>query len=52
LIYAATEPQGESGRDASAVAHVISGRKTIVTRAVLGSDAGLYGAAHMAVIAV
>jgi glucokinase len=50
LIYAATEPDAGSGRDARSVTHVISGRKTIVTRALLGSDAGLYGAARMAVV--
>jgi glucokinase len=50
LIYAATEPEGRPGKDASSVAHVISGGKTIVTRALLGSDAGLYGAARMAVV--
>ncbi|MFZ0955449.1 MAG: ROK family protein [Candidatus Sulfotelmatobacter sp.] len=50
LIYAATEPEAASGGDSRSVAHVISGRKTIVTRALLGSDAGLYGAARMAVV--
>jgi glucokinase len=50
LIYAATEPDAASGRDVSSVAHVISGRKTIVTRALLGSDAGLYGAARIPVV--
>jgi glucokinase len=50
LIYAATEPDAGAGRDARSVTHVISGRKTIVTRALLGSDAGLYGAARMAVV--
>jgi glucokinase len=52
LIYAATEPEGAPGKDASSVAHVISGRKTIVTRALLGSDAGLYGAARIPVVGV
>jgi glucokinase len=52
LIYAATEPEGAAGKHASSVAHVISGRKTIVTRALLGSDAGLYGAARIPVIGV
>jgi hypothetical protein len=31
---------------------VIGGRKTIVTRALLGTDAGLYGAARIPVAAV
>ena len=52
LIYAATEPDAGTGRESSPVAHVISGRKTIVTRALLGSDAGLYGAARMPVVGV
>ncbi len=52
LIYAATEPYAASGRveGAGAPVPVSSGRKTIVTRALLGSDAGLYGAARIPVV--
>jgi glucokinase len=51
LVYAVTEPEAVPGGD-EAAAHLLarSGRKTIVTRALLGSDAGLYGAARMAVV--
>ena len=52
LIYAATDPEAGSRRGTGSVAHVISGRKTIVTRALLGSDAGLYGAARMPVVGI
>jgi glucokinase len=49
LIYAATEPEAasETGNDAAPVG---GGRKTIVTRALLGSDAGLLGAARIPVV--
>jgi len=51
LVYAVTEPDAVSGEDeAAARVRARSGRKTIVTRALLGSDAGLYGAARMAVV--
>jgi glucokinase len=40
LIYAATAPETESS----------TARKTIITQALLGSDAGLYGAARAAVL--
>jgi glucokinase len=54
LVYAATAPAdplrtdflGEEG--ASAQTESRSERKTIITRALLGSDAGLYGAARLA----
>ena len=54
LVYAATAPAdplrtdflGEEG--ASARTESRSERKTIITRALLGSDAGLYGAARLA----
>ncbi|MFY9791513.1 MAG: ROK family protein [Candidatus Sulfotelmatobacter sp.] len=57
LVYAATAPddplmtangssQKEKGREQSGAAV----RKTIITRAQLGSDAGLYGAAHLAAV--
>ncbi|HLW86519.1 MAG TPA: ROK family protein [Candidatus Sulfotelmatobacter sp.] len=44
LIYAVTEPGSLTGKEASRA------RKTIVTRAMLGSDAGLLGAAHIPVV--
>jgi glucokinase len=64
LVYAATAPdnplmtaadssQDKSGRQesgASAHSESHSVRKTIITRALLGSDAGLYGAARVAVL--
>jgi hypothetical protein len=40
LVYAATAPETESP----------TARKTIITQALLGSDAGLYGAARLAVL--
>jgi glucokinase len=58
LVYAATAPadplQSNSlGKQegASAQTESRSERKTIITRALLGSDAGLYGAARAAVLA-
>jgi glucokinase len=51
LVYAVTEPEAVSGGDEAAAQLLArSGRKTIITRALLGSDAGLYGAARMAVV--
>lgn len=51
LVYAVTEPEAVAGGDEAAAQLLArSGRKTIVTRALLGSDAGLYGAARMAVV--
>jgi glucokinase len=49
LIYLATEPEAHSGTDKDA-APAGGGRKTIVTRALLGSDAGLLGAARIPVV--
>jgi len=56
LVYAATAPtdplrSGSSGKEEGAAAQTESRskRKTIITRALLGSDAGLYGAARVAV---
>jgi len=59
VVYAATAPPDFSGSDAfgkkeeGAVAQAKNRneRKTIITRALLGSDAGLYGAARVAVLA-
>jgi glucokinase len=52
LIYAATAPEDSSGPKEGASAHMDTGtrKKTIITRAVLGSDAGLYGAARVLAI--
>ena len=56
LVYAATAPpdplrSGSLGKEEGAAAQTESRskRKTIITRALLGSDAGLYGAARLAV---
>jgi glucokinase len=53
LVYAATSPHDASATQegASAVVKAGPGHKTIVTRALLGSDAGLYGAARLPMIA-
>jgi glucokinase len=50
LVYAATAPEDPLGKEAGASAQVLARtrRKTIITRALLGSDAGLYGAARLA----
>jgi glucokinase len=58
LVYAATAPADplmmmhDPSREAGASAQTESrtSRKTIVTVALLGSDAGLYGAARVAVL--
>jgi len=57
-VYAATAPDDPLGstslgkeEGAAALTESRGEGKTIVTRALLGSDAGLYGAAHAAVIA-
>lgn len=49
MVYAATAPADPLAVSSGASAHVEAGggRKTIVTRALLGSDAGLYGAARL-----
>ena len=53
LVYAATAPPDASAipQGASAVVKAGPGHKTIITRALLGSDAGLYGAARLPMIA-
>jgi glucokinase len=43
MVYAATAPAGEGGSSST-------GQPTIVTRALLGSDAGLYGAARLPMV--
>jgi glucokinase len=52
LVYAATAPPDPAATHEGASAHVKtgSGHKTIITRALLGSDAGLYGAARLPMI--
>jgi glucokinase len=58
IVYAATAPANlstsnlvEKEQGASAQTESSSERKTIITRAVLGSDAGLYGAARVSMLA-
>jgi glucokinase len=52
MVYAATAPADPSARKEGASAHVVPGpgHKTIITRALLGSDAGLYGAARLPMV--
>ena len=49
FVYAATAPPDPTAANEGASAHLaaVSSRKTIITRALLGSDAGLYGAARL-----
>ena len=52
MVYAATAPPehaGGQGASAEVTAHPL-GQPTVVTRAVLGSDAGLIGAARLAML--
>jgi glucokinase len=53
LIYAATAPEDPLGEKEGASAQRVTytHKKTIITRALLGSDAGLYGAARLPMIA-
>jgi glucokinase len=52
MVYAATAPDSPAANREGASAHVKPGgsSKTIITRAVLGSDAGLYGAARLPMV--
>jgi glucokinase len=52
MVYAATAPPDPLAKKEGASSHVHpgSGFKTIITRALLGSDAGLYGAARLPMI--
>ena len=52
MVYAATAPPNPlaQGQGASAQVEAGAGYKTIITRALLGSDAGLYGAARLPMI--
>ncbi len=49
LVYAASAPEDSTGEREGASAQISSytKKKTIITRALLGSDAGLYGAARV-----
>jgi glucokinase len=49
LVYAASAPEDPLGKKEGASAQIAAytRKKTIITRALLGSDAGLYGAARM-----
>ena len=48
MVFAATAPASAAGdQGASAQVEARAGTKTIVTQALLGSDAGLYGAARL-----
>jgi hypothetical protein len=56
MVYAATAPEEKVAPPAGAAAavHPPSGaplKTTIITRALLGSDAGLYGAARLPMLA-
>lgn len=53
MVYAATAPPDALGQAGGASAHVDPGpgRKTIITRSLLGSDAGLFGAARLPMVA-
>jgi glucokinase len=52
MVYAATAPDSSNGNREGASANVRPGGswKTIITRASLGSDAGLYGAARLPMV--
>ncbi|MFZ0541330.1 MAG: ROK family protein [Candidatus Sulfotelmatobacter sp.] len=54
IVYVATapaDPLGSSGKKENASTQNQEERKTVITRAELGSDAGLYGAARVAMLA-
>jgi glucokinase len=50
MVYAATSPDARPGEGASAKVKSNSTTKTIITRALLGSDAGLFGAARLPMV--
>jgi glucokinase len=50
MVYAATAPDNGAGEGASAKVKPNSTTKTIITRALLGSDAGLFGAARLPMV--
>ena len=49
LVYAASAPEDSLGKKQGASAQITAyaGKRTMITRALLGSDAGLYGAARI-----
>jgi glucokinase len=51
LVYAASAPEDPMAKKEGASAQIakFTRKKTIITRALLGSDAGLYGAARIPV---
>jgi glucokinase len=54
MVYAATAPPDQASDGTGASAQVTAtplGRPTIITRALLGSDAGLFGAARLPMVA-
>jgi hypothetical protein len=52
MVYAATAPVDplHVGSGASGQVEPTTGRKTIITQALLGSDAGLFGAARLPLV--
>jgi len=50
MVYAATAPQAGPNEGASAKVKPNSTSKTVITRALLGSDAGLFGAARLPMV--
>jgi len=50
MVYAATAPEPSNSQGASARVEPSGRTKTIITRALLGSDAGLFGAARLAMV--
>jgi glucokinase len=50
MVYAATAPDAARNEGASAKVKPNSSTKTVITRAQLGSDAGLFGAAHLPMV--
>jgi glucokinase len=54
VVFAATAPEGSAGPGQGASAQVVAGgpTRTVITRTTLGSDAGLYGAARLAMMDV
>ena len=50
MVYAATAPDAGDGEGASAKVKPNNATKTVITRALLGSDAGLFGAARLPMV--
>ena len=50
MVYKATAPGPSEAEAAAQQVESSTGRKTLVTRALLGSDAGLFGAARLALV--